>query len=451
MEDRGQGVGTDTQEIVDKIRERIPAERKVRVIYRALDNPNPGNVIPPATLLQTNEEVQAFLELYLSKPIRIQVIFYRDLTLVPPVVDSTSPDDGAYFAADFLDAAEQYMDPAEDFDSLSRNLAGFVKRTFSQWNILEELDPQLENGREMVLPRGPIATGRTVMLAMQVVDPAAPPLDNNACRASKLSKLLSKQGKQAQQGKNEILFNEEDDRNESESEFNSDSDSDSNSDKERIIDVAVLAPAIGKGTRAFSAIPSVLQPFTSTAKKIVTKYTLYKKPLLTPGEILLLIQHAWSKAQTEPRYVERVKEVDTFAKQSHCTYERLKNIWEIHPKAIQELIVNNIKADLVRRIAAQVWIVEIESVDAPQVKDEAQYEAELRKELEDLCDRLRVPAYKRRREGSQLRHSSVELAGPLDPSVDDELEESGDIDEEGRDLDSGSGDLDINFDGQDTE
>ncbi|RPB18309.1 hypothetical protein L211DRAFT_854246 [Terfezia boudieri ATCC MYA-4762] len=358
--------------------------------------------------------------------------------------------------------------------------------------------------------------------------------------------------------RNEILFNEEDDRNESESESDSDSDSDSNSDKETIVDAAVLAPGVGKGTRAFSAIPSVLQPFASTTKKIVTKYTLYKKPLLTPGEILLLIQHAWSKAQTEPCYVERVKEVDTFvcitkvydigrlsresmktqveylldgdrficrqssrselkgrfrteeivaiiyqwyfkgpkmqgnrdpdflnkvngificfvASAMHhslkawrkgeiarvmqefkyetawCTYERLKNTWEIHLKAIQELIVNNIKADLARRIAAQVRIVEIESVDVPQVEDEAQYEAELRKELEYSYDRLRVPAHKRRREGSQLRDSSVELAGPLDPSVDDELEESGDIDKEGGDLDSGSGDLDINFDGQDTE
>ncbi|RPB21014.1 hypothetical protein L211DRAFT_851757 [Terfezia boudieri ATCC MYA-4762] len=199
-------------EIVDKIRERIPAGRKVRVIYGALDNPNPGNAIPPATCLQTDEEVQAFLELSLSKPIRIQVILYRDSTLVPPVADSPPPDDGAYFAADFLDVAEEYMDPAEDSDSLSRNLAGFAKRTFprtqegfeerklklrlrikrqkralrvmkrkerekfpaediynsdsAEWNILEELDPQPENGREMVLARGAIAAGRMVMLAM---------------------------------------------------------------------------------------------------------------------------------------------------------------------------------------------------------------------------------------------------------------------------------------------
>ncbi|RPB18932.1 hypothetical protein L211DRAFT_853642 [Terfezia boudieri ATCC MYA-4762] len=117
-------------EIVDKIRERIPAGRKVRVIYEALDNQNPGNVILPAICLQTDEEVQAFLEQSLSKPIRIQVILYRDSTLVPPVVGSPPPDDGTYFAADFFDTVEEYMDPAEDSDSLSRNLTSFIKYTF---------------------------------------------------------------------------------------------------------------------------------------------------------------------------------------------------------------------------------------------------------------------------------------------------------------------------------
>ncbi|RPB17861.1 hypothetical protein L211DRAFT_854698 [Terfezia boudieri ATCC MYA-4762] len=99
-------------EIVDKIRERIPAGRKVRAIYGALDNPNPPNAIPPTTRLQSDEEVQAFLELSSAKPIWIQVILYRDPDLVPLVADSPPPDDGPYFAADFLDAVEEYMDPA---------------------------------------------------------------------------------------------------------------------------------------------------------------------------------------------------------------------------------------------------------------------------------------------------------------------------------------------------
>ncbi|KAF8458808.1 hypothetical protein BGX38DRAFT_1138403 [Terfezia claveryi] len=106
-------------EIVDKIRERIPAGRKVWAVYGALDNPNPLNTISPATRLQTDKEVLAFLELSSSKLIRIQVILYRDPALEPVVADSPPPDDGAYFAADFLDAAEEYMNPAEDSDSLS--------------------------------------------------------------------------------------------------------------------------------------------------------------------------------------------------------------------------------------------------------------------------------------------------------------------------------------------
>ncbi|RPB18381.1 hypothetical protein L211DRAFT_854176 [Terfezia boudieri ATCC MYA-4762] len=106
-------------EIVDKIRERIPAGRKVRVIYGALDNPNPPNAIPPATCLQSYKEVQEFLELSSTKPIRIQVILYRDPDLVPLVADSLPPGDSPYFAADLLDAVEEYMDPAKDSDLLS--------------------------------------------------------------------------------------------------------------------------------------------------------------------------------------------------------------------------------------------------------------------------------------------------------------------------------------------
>ncbi|RPB17924.1 hypothetical protein L211DRAFT_854661 [Terfezia boudieri ATCC MYA-4762] len=88
---------------------------------------------------------------------------------------------------------------------------------------------------------------------------------------------------------------------------------------------------------------------------------------------------------------------------------------------------------------SQVRIVEIESVDTLQVEDEAQYEVELRKELEHSYDRMRMPAHKCHHEESELRDSSVELAGPLDPSIDNELEETGDLDEAGGDLDSENG------------
>ncbi|RPB26198.1 hypothetical protein L211DRAFT_847356 [Terfezia boudieri ATCC MYA-4762] len=114
-------------EIIDKIQKRIPAERKVQTIYGALDNPNLPNTIPPATCLQSDEEVQTFLELSSVKPIQIQVILYRDPDLVPLVADSPPPDDSLYFTADILDPVEEYMDPAEDSDSLSQNLASFIK------------------------------------------------------------------------------------------------------------------------------------------------------------------------------------------------------------------------------------------------------------------------------------------------------------------------------------
>ncbi|RPB21399.1 hypothetical protein L211DRAFT_851570 [Terfezia boudieri ATCC MYA-4762] len=99
-------------------------------------------------------------------------------------------------------------------------------------------------------------------------------------------------------------------------------------------------------------------------------------------------------------------------------------------KLPSDFIVNNIKADLAHRIAAQVRLVEVEPVNALQVEDEGRYEVELRKELEHLYERLDVPAEKHRCEGSLLRDSSVELAGPLDLEIDEALAETGDIDEE---------------------
>ncbi|KAF8419989.1 hypothetical protein BGX38DRAFT_1147418 [Terfezia claveryi] len=49
------------------------------------------------------------------------------------------------------------------------------------WNIMQELDPQPQNGREMLLARGPIAAGASaVARARAGQDPGAPPA---ACRA----------------------------------------------------------------------------------------------------------------------------------------------------------------------------------------------------------------------------------------------------------------------------
>ena len=76
----------------------------------------------------------------------------------------------------------------------------------------------------------------------------------------------------------------------------------------------VLAPGLGRGSRSFAAIPDIYQEMTRIAAKVVAAYTLYQKPLLTPGETLLLIQNAWDRAQYGDRYLEKVREVDNYVR-----------------------------------------------------------------------------------------------------------------------------------------
>ncbi|KAF8435592.1 hypothetical protein BGX38DRAFT_1274931 [Terfezia claveryi] len=116
-------------EVVDKVQDKIPAERMVRAIFGALKNPRLPNTIPDAMHLQSDEEVEVFFDFTNAQPIRLQVVLLRDPTAVPFRADSAPPDDGAYFPDDFLDAAEQYDDPGEDSDTLCQNLAGYAKRT----------------------------------------------------------------------------------------------------------------------------------------------------------------------------------------------------------------------------------------------------------------------------------------------------------------------------------
>ncbi|KAF8418912.1 hypothetical protein BGX38DRAFT_1242449, partial [Terfezia claveryi] len=103
---------------------------------------------------------------------------------------------------------------------------------------------------------------------------------------------------------NQLTFLDEDDNDET----NSDSDTGDST--------CVIAPGLGKNTRAFSSIPGHYQHMTSIARTVVENYTLYRKPFLTPGETLLLLQSAWHKAQGN-RYVERIKPVDTYLKSIH--------------------------------------------------------------------------------------------------------------------------------------
>ena len=77
------------------------------------------------------------------------------------------------------------------------------------------------------------------------------------------------------------------------------------------------------------------------------------------------------------------------------------NTWEGYTPQIQVLIIKNIKADLARRINRRAKIIEIEPTEAPELEDQAKYEAELRKELKQSYEKLSMPPPKRqRREGN---------------------------------------------------
>ena len=119
-------------EIVDKVRSKIPKGRFVRPNFATIHNPTSPRVIPDSVYLRTHEEVEAFNDVTTSKPIRLEVIMYRDPAANPMVQDSPPSDDERYFPIDFLDAPAYYVDPAEDSHTLARNLARKAKRTFSK-------------------------------------------------------------------------------------------------------------------------------------------------------------------------------------------------------------------------------------------------------------------------------------------------------------------------------
>ena len=116
-------------EVVDKVRDKIPAGRTVRAIFGAIANPTLPGIIPEATRLQSDEEVEASFDLTSVKPIRLQVVLCREPGVVPLKADSSSPDDGDFFSLDFLNPPEVYNNPGEDSDAFRRNLTGYAKRT----------------------------------------------------------------------------------------------------------------------------------------------------------------------------------------------------------------------------------------------------------------------------------------------------------------------------------
>jgi len=58
-------------EVVDKVRDKIPAGLTVRAIFGVIANPTPPGRIPEAIRLQSDEEVEAFFDLTSAKPIRL--------------------------------------------------------------------------------------------------------------------------------------------------------------------------------------------------------------------------------------------------------------------------------------------------------------------------------------------------------------------------------------------
>ena len=88
----------------------------------------------------------------------------------------------------------------------------------------------------------------------------------------------------------------------------------------------------------------------------------------------------------------------------------------------QDLIVANTKADVARRIAASTKLLEIEPTHPLPLRNLTAFKEKLQKSLKHSHNRLEVPEDKRQRAYGQLRDSSVEMEGELDPAISSELE-----------------------------
>ena len=109
-------------------------------------------------------------------------------------------------------------------------------------------------------------------------------------------------------------------------------------------------------------------------------------------------------------------------------YRRLTKKWERYKSGVQTLMLDNIRADLARRIAASVKLVDSESTEVSEVEEEEEFQAELEKDLKYSLDRLNAPRSKRQCTLRSWRDSSVESRDPLEPRIDDAVDggDSGD-------------------------
>jgi hypothetical protein len=68
----------------------------------------------------------------------------------------------------------------------------------------------------------------------------------------------------------------------------------------------------GRKSRSLSSLPYECQKAARLSNPLVVDYTLFKKPLLSAGEIELLVRDVWHKTQMEPRQVEKPREFDNY-------------------------------------------------------------------------------------------------------------------------------------------
>ena len=91
-------------------------------------------------------------------------------------------------------------------------------------------------------------------------------------------------------------------------------------------------------------------------------------------------------------------------------------------------MLNNIRADLARRIAASVNLVDSESTEVSKVEEEEEFQAELEKDLKYSLDRLNAFRSKPKCTSRSWWDLSVEVRNPLEPRIDDAVDggDSGD-------------------------
>ena len=89
-------------------------------------------------------------------------------------------------------------------------------------------------------------------------------------------------------------------------------------------DVGVLAPGDGRGTRGFAGIPEECKAMVCIAQRLIEHHIVYQKALLTPEEILLLLQDACRKVQSGNQFLEKDKTIDSYVSEKKSV--RLRRI-----------------------------------------------------------------------------------------------------------------------------